>query len=166
MMGAAVSDDYAELGPIQVDPCPETQEAAEANLFAFSNEIRQQNRALESSNFLRITELPRLRRCYGWMRITGEELWSRMPRKVRPPPMEISRVERSVKQDAHYIAVVYEFVDDVANDPAVVQPVLDFFWRVGFSHGSSTFARNWKGGVLVDLSDIVHPRGYGWGKRY
>ncbi len=38
MMEAAVSADNAELGPILINPRPETQEAAEANLFAFSNE--------------------------------------------------------------------------------------------------------------------------------
>ncbi len=162
MMEAAVSADDAELGPILINPHPETQEAAEANLFAFSNERRQQNQASGSSDLLQITELPRLRRCYGWIQITGEELWGIVPRRLRPPRIEIDKVKRSIERDANYIAVVYEFVEDVGNDPVVVQPVLDFFWRVGFAYAVTTLARNWKGGVLIDLGDIVHPRGYLW----
>ncbi len=42
------------------------------------------------------------------------------------------------------------------NDPDVV---LDLFWRTSFSYTPIPFACNWKRGVLVDLSDVVHPHG-------
>lgn len=129
MMEAAISKDG--LGPVLVNSCPETQKDAEANLFAFSDEIRQLNEAAGRSDLLQVTEVPRMRRCHGWMQFTGEELYRRMPRKVRPPSMEVGKVKRSIREDVHYTAIVYEFLEEGENSPDVVQPVLDFFWRVG-----------------------------------
>lgn len=65
-----------------------------------------------------------------------------MPREVKRPPIEIDRVKRFIQDSVHHISVVYDVVEEVVSEPAVVQSVLDFFWRVGFSLGSSTFARN------------------------
>ncbi|KAF4512590.1 hypothetical protein G6O67_001707 [Ophiocordyceps sinensis] len=136
MMQAAISD-KTKLGPILVNPCPESKEVAEANLFAFSDEGRARNKALQSTeNLVEIKEMPRMRQCFGWMRFTGEELLRRLPAKLRPLPIKIDKVERSIDKHLTYTALVYEFIDSGANDPAVVQKVLDFLWCVGFAHRS------------------------------
>lgn len=166
MMQAALSEDNAELGPVLVDPSPETQEVAKANLFAFSDERRARNATLEGAeNLVAVTRIPRTRECFGWMRFTGEELLRRVPSKLLPPPIEVARVKRFIDKDATYTAVVYEFVETAANDPDVAQAVLDFLWRVGFAHVPVTKADNWEGGVLLDHSDIVHCNGHGWDTR-
>lgn len=149
-------------GPVLVKPHPGTHQEAESNLFAFLEEVRGQNEAARCSDLLPVTGVPRMRRCYGWMQFTGEELYQRMPRKVRPPHMGVGKVKRSIREDVHYTAIIYEFVEEGENSPDAVQPVLDFFWRAGFGHGMTPKADNWKSGVLVELSDIVHPNGYGW----
>ena len=153
------------MGPILAHPQPETEEAAKANLFAFADETRQKNAALEASDRLPITTAPRLRQCYGWMQFTSEELWNRLPRKLRPPYLKVDRVERFIEPDVLYTAVVYEFVEEGENEPEVLGSVLDFLRHVGFIHCWSPKANNWKSGVLVDHSDIVQPNGYGWTKK-
>jgi hypothetical protein len=164
MMEAAVSD--PSKGPILVDPNPATQEAATANLFAFSDEARQQAAMFDNPDLVPITEVPRMRQSYGWMQFTGRELLSRVPSRLLPPYIEVNRVRRSIQRDANYTAIVYEFVEEGENDPDVVQPMLDFFWRAGFSHIMTPKASNWKSGVLVDFSDVVQPNGYGWSTRF
>lgn len=155
MMQAAISD-KTKLGPILVNPCPESKEVAEANLFAFSDEGRARNKALQSTeNLVEIKEMPRMRQCFGWMRFTGEELLRRLPAKLRPLPIKIDKVERSIDKHLTYTALVYEFIDSGANDPAVVQKVLDFLWCVGFAHVPVTRAENWESGVLLDYSDVL-----------
>lgn len=74
----------------------------------------------------------------------------------------VSKVERRIQNDTRYTAVVYEFIEEGENDRAVVQQVLDFLWRAGFGRVLVMPPCNWKGGVLIDLSDIVYPKGYGW----
>lgn len=166
MMQAAVSVDIAELGPILVDPTPETREVAEINLFSFSDEMRAQNAALDSTgDLVGVTQIPRMRQCFGWMRFTGEELLRRVPTKLLPPPIKIDWVTRSIDKHALYTAIVYEFVEKGVNEPAVAQQVLDFLWCVGFSYVPTTKADNWESGVLLDHSDIVHCNGHGWEMR-
>ncbi|KAH6973806.1 hypothetical protein BKA56DRAFT_491548 [Ilyonectria sp. MPI-CAGE-AT-0026] len=145
-----------------VDPSPETQEVAKANLFAFSDEGRARNATLEGAeNLVAVTRIPRTRECLGWMRFTGEELLRRVPTKLLPPPIEVARVKRFIDNHATYTAVVYEFVETGPDDPDAAQAVLDFLWRVGFAHVPVTKADNWEGGVLLDHSDIVHCNGHG-----
>lgn len=64
--------------------------------------------------------------------------------------------------DKEYTAIVYEYVQEGENPPAVVEGVANFLWLAGFSHIISPAARKRKSGVLVDLSDFVHAGGYGW----
>ncbi len=161
MMQAAVSETKASLGPILINPDPETRQAGEKNLFAFSDEVRQKDKK-RSSSLLRITEVPRLRQCYGWTKFTGKELRSLVPRELWPPTIHVNRKLSRRFEDEVYFAIVYEFVEEGGNEPDVVQSVLDLFWRTGFSNAPITLARNWKSGVLVDLSDVVDPFGYGW----
>ena len=164
MMKAAMSPDYAEFGPILVNPTPGTKEAAEANLFAFSNEVRLRQIKAPDPSLLPVTSIPRLRQCYGWLQLNSDDLLRLLPRKLLPPYIEVSKLKRSIHPDACYTAVVYEFVEEGVNNPEVVQEVLDFFWLGGFSHAMLPRACNWKSAVLIDHSDIVHPRGYGWNR--
>ena len=162
MMQAALSPDSAELGPILVDPSPSTKEAALANLLAFSNEVRLQQSTPFDSSLSPVKSIPRLRQCYGWLQLTGDDLLRLLPRRLYPPEYDVSKIKRYIDPDVCYTAVVYEFVEEARNNRKVVQEVLDFFWRVGFSHVLIPMACNWKSGVLVDLSDIIYPKGYGW----
>ena len=133
-----------------------------ASLLAFSDEVRQQNATLEASGWLQITTLPRLRQCYGWMRFTDEELYSRLRKKLSMPQhMEVERVKRFIELDASYTAVIYEFIEGDENDPDVLESTLDFLSHAGFSYGSTPKANNWKRRVLIDAADIVQPNGYG-----
>ncbi len=79
-----MSEDYAEAGPILVYPDSKTRQEAETNLFAFSNEARQQNATLDSSEMLPVTEIPRMRQCYGWMQFSGQEFLRHLLKKLLP----------------------------------------------------------------------------------
>ncbi len=57
--------------------------------------------------------------------------------------------------DTKYIGLVYELIENAENEVAVVQQVLDFFWRVGFARTKSWHAANWTDSIVVDYSDIV-----------
>ena len=162
MMQAAFSPDCAELGPILVDPSPRTKDAAKANLLAFSNEVRLQRKTRFNSTLSPVKSMPRIRQCYGWLQLTGGDLLRLLPRRLLSPEYDVSKLKRYIDLDVCYTAAVYEFVEDTGNDRVVVQEVLDFFWRAGFSHVLAPRACNWKSGVLIDLSDIIHPMGYGW----
>jgi len=87
-----------------------------------------------------------------------------LPRSLRPPVTTIDKITRYVGPNKEHVAIVYEYVEEGENDAAAVEEVLNFFWITAFSFTIGPAARNWKGGVLVDLSDIMHPDGYGWNK--
>lgn len=140
---------------------PKTKEDAIDNLFAFSDEGRREP-VPEGSEILPVPRIPRMRECYGWLKISGQVLLNLD--SMRPPVLTISKERREILPGKEYIAVVYEYVDEGTNDPGVVQEVLDFLWLAGFCYGLSPAERNWKRGMLVDLADIVHPGGFGWGK--
>ncbi|OAQ66346.2 hypothetical protein VFPPC_07915 [Pochonia chlamydosporia 170] len=169
---AAVSDAAKadnQHGPILLDPDPKSQRDADKNLLAFSDEARQRKIGVESADLLHFSadNIPRLRKCYGWLQFTGEQLYKHLPWKLHPPYIEVDKMVRSIDKTKNYTAVVYEFVEEADNDPNVVKSVLEFLWRVGFSHCLSPRKANWKSSVLVDLSDIVGPRTFGWvGARY
>lgn len=105
--------------------------------------------------------MPRMKRCYGWLTIPGK-VFQKLHWLLRPPQVEVDRIKRYLRPDQEYIAIVYEYVEEGENDPDTVQKAMDFFWLAGFSRTFSPLWGNWKSGVLVDLSDIVPPRGYGW----
>ncbi|KAK1762574.1 hypothetical protein QBC33DRAFT_481372 [Phialemonium atrogriseum] len=161
MIEAAVHQAAIESTPILVNGNPKTKDDAMANVCAFSHEGRQRQSSAGSSGVTAISSIPRMRKCYGWLRFSGQ-IFLKMPARLRAPTLHIDKVKRTMSADREYIAIVYEYVEEVENDPAVVEEVAAFFWLAGFSHTISPAARNWKSGVLVDLSDIVHPGGYGW----
>ncbi|KAF5619782.1 hypothetical protein F52700_11610 [Fusarium sp. NRRL 52700] len=130
--------------PIMVNASPRTKDEALANLYGFSNEGRQMNTSAQGAHLEEIVTIPRIRKCYGWIEVSGHILQD-LPKDLRPPVLQL----------------VYEYVEEGENHPDVVEQVDKFLWLAGFSHSSSPAARNWKSGVLVDLSDIIHAGGYG-----
>lgn len=165
-----------------LNPKPKSKPEALANLYAFSNEARQENIGVQSRDLLPsdsiMTRIPRMRKCYGWLQFTGRELrdrWSQSLRphsdrslgrlvsdKFEPPHIEVDKIVRSLDDAKLYTAVVYEFIEEAENDDDAVKLALDYFWLLGFSHSDSPKAANWKHNVLVDGSDIVSPGSYGW----
>ena len=113
-----------------------------------------------------ITKIPRMRKCYGWLTLPcglfdGTPLW------LQPPVLTFGmKLKRLMQPDQEYPAILYKYVEDGENDPSRVQEALDFFWLAGFSATMSPLARNWKSNILLDLSDIVPARGFGWKERY
>lgn len=149
----------AESGSILVNANPKTQDEALANLRAFSVEGRL--RSAGTSSTTPIISMPRMVTCYGWLKFNGQVLL-KMPREKRPPPIRVDKRTRSLSPSEEYTAIVYEYIAQGENDTAIVEEVDRFLWLAGFGHNSSPAKRNWRGGVLVDLSDIVHAGGFGW----
>ncbi|KAF5530443.1 hypothetical protein FPHYL_14078 [Fusarium phyllophilum] len=154
--------------PIIVNASPRTKDEALANLYAFSSEGRQKNKSApaQGAHVEEIVTIPRIRKCYGWTKFSGHVLLG-LPKDLRPPVLQVGKFCRSISTQKEYTAIVYEYVEEGENRPDVVEEADKFFWLAGFSHSSSPAARNWKSGVLVDLSDIIQAGGYGWyAKRY
>ncbi|KAI1759068.1 hypothetical protein GGR53DRAFT_179396 [Hypoxylon sp. FL1150] len=158
MMGAAV--DEVVTGPILVDPNPKTMDDALSNTLAFSYEGRQSQLRNDARTMI-ISSTPRMRQCFGWVKVDGHILLN-WPRRLRPPTIRIDQITRSFSADKEYIGIIYEYVEEGENDRVIVEEVANFLWRAGFGYTRCSAARNWKNGVLIDLSDIVHVSGYGW----
>ncbi|KAI9154719.1 hypothetical protein HJFPF1_07276 [Paramyrothecium foliicola] len=169
MIQAALSAEKAEGGLILINPSPKTRKAAEANLFSFSDEQRAHNATLEVADTNRleqITQAPRLRKCYGWMRFTGQELFNRLPWGLSPARIEIYKVKRTVDAQSTYIAFVYEFIEAGPSPSDKIQEALDFFWKTGFSYVPIMRQNNSENGILLDHSEIVHSNGAGWNANF
>ncbi|KAI1822676.1 hypothetical protein F4861DRAFT_540726 [Xylaria intraflava] len=166
MMEAAVED--AASGsefPILVNPRPETKSEAMGNTRAFSDQGRRGQLPSQGSGAatMAISSIPRIKKCYGWTRIHGSTISVAWPKKLHPGTLRVDRkVTREFSASEEYIAILYEYVDERDNEHAAVERAADFYWHAGFGYTMSSAARNWKDGVLVDLSDIVHVSGYGW----
>ena len=112
MMEAAVADD-AGHGSIMIDPSPETRDAAKDNLYAFSDEVREKTRLKLSegnmpsarADWMPVTNVPRTKKCFGWMQFTGRQLYDRLPGTLRPPYIKIEKVQRQIKDDSLYTAL-------------------------------------------------------------
>lgn len=144
---------------------PSTQKDAMTNLNAFSFESRLKQHKIEGVESTQISKIPRMRKCYGWLKLSGKTLCE-APQRMWAPRLEASKISRVMSFEKDYIAIVYECVEEGENDPTAVGEVLKFLWLAGFCHTVSPAARNWKSGVLVDLSDIVHPGGYWWSRSF
>lgn len=107
-----------------------------------------------------------MRKCHGWLKIQSEML-NGIHSWLAPERINLGmKCSRFMQGGREYTAVVYEYVEEGDNDAAAVQEALDFFWLAGFSATISPLARNWKSSVLVDLSDVVPPRGYAWREEF
>ncbi|EGX97240.1 hypothetical protein CCM_01900 [Cordyceps militaris CM01] len=155
MMEAAVSTSNVRVLDMPRDRCE-----AEQNYYAFSDELRDENPDADTEDTRLISSIPRMVRCYGWMKISG----STVPEELRAPPLTVGKIQRLMPSDENYIAVIYEFVEDGDNEPCAVDEVLDFLWHGGFCSALSPLGKNWKSGVLIDLSDIIHVFGFAWNK--
>lgn len=160
MIEAAIAQAAAESRTIRVLAHPTAKRDAWHNVYCFSDEARTAPFP-EGLEAVEITSMPRLRKCYGWLKFSGK-VFEGLPLRFRAPPAKISKIQRSISPSEEYTAIVYEYIEEGENDEAVVEEVDRFCWLTGFSHNLSPATRNWKRGVLVDLSDIVNVRGYGW----
>lgn len=49
---------------------------------------------------------------------------------------------RRILPDEEYTAIVYEYVEEGANQAACVEEVADFPWRIGFGHVMNDYGPN------------------------
>jgi len=167
MMKTAVEDPLSAPIPIVVYEKPTTEADATFNTEAFSDEARALNTELpaEGSGFRTIELFPRIVRCHGWLDFDTNLLFN-LDRRVRisviPRGKTINKHLRMFEPDQVHHAIVYEFVEDGGNDENTVRDVAAFLHMIGFSYDGAPLTTNWRNGVLVDHSDIVHPGGSGW----
>jgi hypothetical protein len=142
------------------------QKRIRQNYLAFSKESKAGKKG--SGKTKTISSMPRMAKCYGWLDISGETLYSEtmIDNGLYPPYDIIEKLERSMARDEEHFAIVYEWLDEGRNEPAIVEEVADFLTRVGFCFVLITKRDNWRQGVLVDHSDVVCYRGYGWTDAY
>lgn len=135
------------------------------NMFAFCVERRNANTTADSgsdSQKKRVSDMPRMRKCYGWITISGHDIFGQLPFKWWPPHLVLEKKRRLLTRDGVYTALVYEYVEEGDNSEALIENSPTFFREARFSHTRSSLARNWKQSVLIDISDIVYPGGFGW----
>ncbi|RWA10988.1 hypothetical protein EKO27_g4124 [Xylaria grammica] len=145
---------------------PETQAQAMANMLAFSvpREEAQQQQAVGSPRAV-LSYSPPIRRCYGWLDFDGD-LIKHMPYQIKPQPRKQDKPPHSMSPGNTYHAIVYEYISEDDNEPASIKALLRFFHLIGFSFTCSPRIKNWKGGRLIDGSDVVYPGGVGWNVQY
>ncbi|KAI1122185.1 hypothetical protein F5Y10DRAFT_254572 [Nemania abortiva] len=156
-----------EEGPVPLPfGRPKTQAQAIANMLAFSvpRDNMQQFLAAGGPQVI-LSQCPPIRRCYGWIDFDGD-LIKRMPYRVKPQPRKYDKPPRSMSPGNTYHAIVYEYISEDDNDPELIKALLRFFYFIGFSFTCSPRIENWKGGKLIDGSDVVYPGGVGWDVRY
>lgn len=175
MMETALEQAAATSRPILVNANPATWEDAVANQAAFSDEARLNRPPSPSPSssppaeqdpgpgptLRQLTKIPRMKKCHGWLTLQTN-VFKGYPWYIMPPVMTVSKIRRFFSHGKDYMAIVYEYVEEAENDLDTMQQAMDFFWLAGFSRTLSPLLKNWKSGVLVDLSDIVPPRGYLW----
>lgn len=165
-MTAAVSHDTDTL-PIRVHARPVGYEDAIDNLLAFSTEGRQRQQ-VRSADSVQISSVPRMKKCFGWLKIDGEYLYNLPHWRLRPISVRLPKYgDRCVVRGQQHFVIMYEYIPEGDNDTGQMQQVLDFLWQAGFEYTQTLQKENWKSGVLVDLSDIRsplddrwHPKGY------
>lgn len=162
MMEASVNQAAAASTKIYVNANPKTKEDAVANFDAFAKEsLESQSQDTEGS--LGISSMPRMRKCYGWLKISGRNC--PIPVNLRPPTVWVGKEKRLMSGDGNHIAIVYEYIEEDENLAETVEEVASFLWRAGFTFTNYASEGNWKSGVLVDMSEIVYVHGYGWNER-
>lgn len=130
-MAAAASHDTDTL-PIRVHARPAGFEDAIDNPLAFSAEGRQR-RQVKDADGVKITSVPRMNKCFGWLKIDGEYLHNLPQRRLRPIPVRLPKYgDRCIVRGQQHFAIMYEYVPEGDNDTDQMQEVLDFLWRAGF----------------------------------
>ncbi|KAF4990525.1 hypothetical protein FDECE_14334 [Fusarium decemcellulare] len=161
MMKASVKQAADELTGICINPRPDDKEDATVNFLAFAKE-RLHSRP-QTSQTICISNTPRMRECYGWLKISSQNF--QIPSAMWPKTVQVGKKKRQISGDRVHVAIVYEYVEEGTNDIKTTQNVATFLWQAGFCFTNYPEERNWKHGMLVDLSEIVHVRGYGWKRR-
>ncbi|KAI0902734.1 hypothetical protein F4823DRAFT_621036 [Ustulina deusta] len=140
---------------------PDTHKKAMDNMLAFS--MPQKNakpRPATESSCAVLSSYPPLTKCYGWLAFDGK-FFQRMPPSMRPRVRKEDKPPHSMSYGNIYHAIVYEYIPKEDNKPESIEAVVQFFHLIGFSLTDSKI-ENWHGSKLIDMSDIVHPGGYGW----
>ncbi|KAG6091817.1 hypothetical protein E4U31_007204 [Claviceps sp. LM219 group G6] len=151
---------------IWLHPNPKTHREGVYNLHAFSDEGRSRQRYRDMPDAVKYSAPPRLRECYGWTLISGEEIWS-MPKPLRPPIIRLGQHGRDYRlffRPQQYYAIVYEYIphSEAGLNVDVVQPQLDFFQLGGWCLAPIK-RNNWGGdGILLDMSDTISPFQIQW----
>lgn len=156
-----VTENYPDS--IWLKPNPRTFPDAVRNLYAFSDEGRRQKRFRDVPGAINHTNTPRMRKCFGWTTVRGEDLCA-LHRNARLPRVKIDGLTRGISPTESYHAILYEFVPDNSDvlSTDAVQSQLDFFWLTGFCL-TPLRSENWKApGVLMDLADLICPWHAGW----
>ncbi|KAK4039965.1 hypothetical protein C8A01DRAFT_46621 [Parachaetomium inaequale] len=157
----AASHDTEKL-PIRVHARPSDFKDAIDNLLAFSAEGRQRQQ-VKDADAVQISSIPRMKKCFGWLKIDGEYLLRNLPWGLRPVAVRLPKFgDRQIEPDRQHFAIMYEYIPEGDKDTGQMQQALDFLWRAGFDFSQSLRKENWKSGVLVDLSDFISPVGYCW----
>ncbi|KJZ79989.1 hypothetical protein HIM_00703 [Hirsutella minnesotensis 3608] len=115
MMQAAVQEAAAESTEILVSASPRTRDEALANLLAFSTEGRQLQPSSEHSGISAISSMPRVTKCYGWLKFSGR-FFFRMPESKRAPTIRVDKITRNISPDREYTAIVYEYIEEGDNN--------------------------------------------------
>ncbi|KAK5991191.1 hypothetical protein PT974_09469 [Cladobotryum mycophilum] len=160
MIGASIE---ASTEPIHLKPDPKTFKDAVYNLQEFSDEGRQEQRFRHRPDAIAISSVPRFRKCFGWMNISGKELYSLDPR-LRPHTVRIDRRSfRDLRADEEYYAILYEYIsqNEDSETKSVMEDQLNLLWLAGFTM-VATKPENWVGGILLDMADPVCPWQPGW----
>lgn len=118
--------------PVYLKPEPKGFKDAVINLKAFSNEGRQIYRGRPDA--IRLTSTPRLRQCFGWTTVSGEQLHS-LPRQKRLTCVSMGKNKEiyELRPTETYYAIVYELVTPCKTGAAKVQELLDFLHLAGFA---------------------------------
>ncbi|KAG6075578.1 hypothetical protein E4U15_005589 [Claviceps sp. LM218 group G6] len=155
---------------IWLHPNPKTHREGLYNLHAFSEEGRIRQRYREMPDAVKYSAAPRLRECYGWISISGEEIM-KMPQALRPYVLSLDRRGEGRRQffsTGQYYALVYEYIpsteagSEADLDVDVVQPQLDFLWLGGWCL-TMMKRDNWGGdGILLDMADVMSVFHRGW----
>ncbi|KAL8381318.1 hypothetical protein RB595_005537 [Gaeumannomyces hyphopodioides] len=140
------------------------------NLYAFSQEARQKPRIkADAETTVTLDAMRRTRKCFGWLKLSGEYFRDPTRHDMAPRGVKVGKWQRGLRPDPaeEYFALVYEYIPEQKTDKHElvdrdeIQASMDFLALVGFEFLDSTILDNWKSGVLIDLSDIVFPLGYG-----
>ncbi|KAK4241302.1 hypothetical protein C8A03DRAFT_12407 [Achaetomium macrosporum] len=161
MITAAV-EQTTESSPIRILSRPSTRGDALTNLYCFCDDGRRNPPVEAGPATLAVSSVPRFRKCYRWLKISGRDLKELDRGTLAPPILTIAEVQREILPDQEYFAIVYEYIPENGNDLAAVQSQIDFLCRTGFNFAPTPLRDNWKDSVLVDLSEIECPWQLGW----
>lgn len=164
MIASAIRQAAVTSTPIWLYADPEYSEDAHCNSMAFAPKFRQfqQDKLANTPEFLPIMSMPRVAECYGRL-VCANKLIETIPENKSPCAVEFEHYcFREMSDAEEHKAILYEYIGKGENNPAVVADLNRFFWLAGFGHLSGACTQNYRSGVLVDHSDLVHTRNSEW----